>query len=336
MVGLMSASLGLFLGSVGAAPAATVRRFTFDSFYLYSGFSIVVISLGLFAIPELVHLLATGQSISKSGKMSGSRMEGVRATLRNKRLVAQSSLLGVGVGIIPGLGGSVVDWLAYALGQRTVRDARFGEGDIRGVIAPESANNAKEGGALVPTLLFAIPGSASMAIFIGGLMLMGVHAGPRLVEENYGLVLAIVLTLALANVIATTLCFSAAGVLARISELKPTTFAPFLIVVFSVAAYQNARTLTDLLALFGFGLLGTIMMYLRWSRVPLIIGFVLAVPIERYLTLSYTRYGGEFLQRPLVLVILTVNVLLIFGPYLLKALRLLGTRTAATTTVERP
>ena len=321
LVGILTAALGMLLGSSGAAPAAAVRRFTFGSEYLYDGFSIVLVSLGLFAIPEIVNLLASNQAISASGEIRGSKREGVKAVLRNPRLVLQSATIGTVVGIIPGLGGHVVDWLAYGAASRTVKNPTFGDGDIRGVIAPESANNAKEGGALIPTILFAIPGSPAMAIFLGGLMLMGVQPGPRMIEQNPSLLFALVATLVLANIVATTVSFGASTILVKVATVPPKKFAPALMVLFAVAAYQRSESVLDLVTLFFFGALGVLLVYLRWSRVPLIIGYVLAVPIERYLTLSYSLYQGfGFLTRPWVLVLSSVIVLLLVGPPLTAAI----------------
>jgi putative tricarboxylic transport membrane protein len=321
MVGLLTASLGMLLGATGGAPAAAVRRYTFDTLYLYEGLSIILISLGLFAIPEIIHLLASNESIARGGEVKGSKWQGARATLRNPRLVAQSSIIGTTVGIIPGLGGHVVDWLAYGAASRSVRNPTFGEGDIRGVIAPESANNAKEGGALLPTLLFAIPGSPAMAIFLGALMLMGIQPGPRMIETNASLIFAIVATLVVANIMATSASFVASGWLVRIATVPARKFAPPLMVLFAVAAYQQTSSVYDLVTLFAFGALGVLMVYLRWSRVPFIIGFVLSVPIERYLTLSHSLYGFSFLLRPTVIAIGIVMVFFAVGPTIVSTIR---------------
>ncbi|MGH3356059.1 MAG: tripartite tricarboxylate transporter permease, partial [Nocardioidaceae bacterium] len=168
LAGLLAGLIGALLGCVGAAPAAPEYRFTMGTLYLWEGIPLAVLVLGLFALPEMVDLLAGGESISKSAKLSGGLLSGVRSTLRHWFLVVRSSLLGVAVGVIPGLGGSVVDWIAYGVAKQTCRDSHtFGKGDIRGVIAPESSNNAKEGGALIPTLLFGVPGSGTTAVLLG-------------------------------------------------------------------------------------------------------------------------------------------------------------------------
>jgi TctA family transporter len=316
--GLVSASIGLGLGVIGPAPAAAGGRFTFGSFYLFDGISIIILTLGLFAIPELTRLMASGQRIAEERTLDRSRWNGAREVFRNPRLVAQSASIGVGVGMVPGLGGHVVDWFAYGAAKRTVKGNTFGSGDIRGVIAPEAANNAKEGGALIPTLLFGVPGSPSMAVFLGALMLLGINPGPSMLTTNYGLTVAIIATLVVANIMATSLCFLITPISARITRLRSEAFGPVLFVVFAFAAFQVTRSSSDLLLLFASGAVGLILMYLGWSRIPLTIAFVLVNPIERYLLLSYGRYGWTWLSRPLVLVMIVLMVVVLVSPLLRK------------------
>jgi len=172
-------------------------------------------------------------------------------------------LIGVIVGVIPGLGGSVVDWIAYGHTVQTAKDkSQFGSGDVRGVIGPESSNNAKEGGGLVPTLLFGIPGSGSMAIFISGVALLGtgsIEVGPSMLKNNLDFTYAIVWLLALANVVGTLICIAASGGIAKLTEIRFALLAPFLFMIIAFAAFQSRQEIWDLVALFGIGLLGIMM-----------------------------------------------------------------------------
>jgi putative tricarboxylic transport membrane protein len=197
----------------------------------------------------------------------------------------------------------------------TSRDrARFGKGDIRGVIAPESSNNAKEGGTLVPTLLFGIPGSGTTAVLLGGFVLLGLQPGPRMLTDNLAATLTILWTLALANVIGAIACMAPSRLIARISTVPPTRLAPFLLVILALGAYQATRDWGDLLAFLGIGLLGWAMKHLGWPRPPLLIGFVLAVSAERYLWISWSRYGWAWLLHPGVLIIgAAVAALVVLG-----------------------
>jgi putative tricarboxylic transport membrane protein len=239
--------------------------------------------------------------------------------VRHRWLVLRSSVLGVAVGIIPGLGGSVVDWLSYGQAVQTSRDReQFGRGDVRGVIAPESSNNAKEGGTLIPTLIFGIPGSGTTAVLLGGLGLLGLEAGPQMVGANLSVTLLILWTLALANVAGTFACLLPSRLIARLSFVPATRLAPYLLVVMLFGAYQSTRHWADLVAFAVIGLLGWAMKQNGWPRPPLLIGFVLAASAERYLWISTTRYGWEWLLRPGVLIIGAVIILLTFAGARLK------------------
>ncbi|MEO1966791.1 DNA translocase FtsK 4TM domain-containing protein, partial [Hyphomonas sp.] len=166
--GVVAAGLGLMFGTIGAAPAGgSLRMSTYDLPYLVDGFQLVIVGLGIYAVPEIVSLLRQDRAIAEGGTLGDGWTQGVRDWWTHRWLSLRCAVIGVIVGVIPGLGGSVVDWLAYGSAVQTAKDkSQFGQGDIRGVIAPESSNNAKEGGGLVPTLIFGIPGSGSMAIFL--------------------------------------------------------------------------------------------------------------------------------------------------------------------------
>jgi TctA family transporter len=219
--------------------------------------------------------------------------------------------------MIPGIGGPVADWLSYGMAKQTVKGGTetFGTGDIRGVIAPESSANASEAGNLVPTLLFGIPGSGSMAIFLGALTILGVQVGPSMLDPNANLNLTLVIawTLVLANVLATAACFSLSGLMSRLSLISGETLMPFVLVIVFTAAYDTTRQWGDLILLLLFGVIGWIMKRMGWPRPPLLIGFVLANAAERYLIVASERYGSEWLLRPGVLAIAAVLVLTLFG-----------------------
>lgn len=183
--GLAAAGLGMLIGTIGVADAGgSLRMASYDFPYLTDGLQLVIVGLGIFAVPEIVSLLRQDRSIAKDAALGAGWMDGVRDWFANKWLSVRCSLIGVVVGVIPGLGGSVVDWIAYGHAVQTTKDkSQFGKGETRGVIGPESSNNATEGGGLVPTLLFGIPGSGSMAIFIGAIALLGsgdIEVGPAM------------------------------------------------------------------------------------------------------------------------------------------------------------
>lgn len=303
--GLIACGLGLLLGAVGAAPATGEWRMTFGSFYLYDGLKLVIVGLAVFAVPEIAELLSQGRSISGRKLLGRGWIQGLRDTWLHKWLVARCAGIGCMIGALPGLGGSVVDWIAYGHVVQSSKDqTRFGEGDVRGVIAPESANNAKEGGGLIPTLLFGIPGSGSMAIFLGGLTLIGLEPGPAMVGSEIGFTYLIIWSLALANVLGTGLCISLSPHIAKLTGVRYSLIAPFVLTVICFAAFQANKHFYDLAALVALGFFAVLMKRGGWPRPALLIGFVLSDTLETYLYQAVQFYGWSFWTRPGAAVIL--------------------------------
>jgi putative tricarboxylic transport membrane protein len=321
VLGIVGACLGLLLGSVGGAPAAPEYRWAYGWLYLYDGFSLVIVALGLFAIPEIVDLLARGGAIAQRGAKLGSGwLEGVRDTLNNKYLVVRHSIIGVLVGAIPGMGTSIIDWLNYGYAVARAKDkSRFGRGDIRGVIAPEAANNAREGGILMPTLLFGVPGSSAMALFLGALLIFGVQPGPSLLRDHLDLVYVIIWSLAIANIAGTLICIALSRPIARLTFLPFHYIAPVVLCIVILGAYQETRHWGDLATLAAFGLLGWTCKRVGMPRPPILVGFILAPLAERYLWMSYSIYDWAWLGRPIVLAIAALAILLVIGGTLMKA-----------------
>jgi len=321
LLGILGACLGLILGMIGGAPAAPEYRWAYGVLYLYDGLSLVIVALGLFAIPEIIDLLARGGSIARRGATLGTGwLDGVRDVLRNKYLVLRHSVIGVLIGAIPGMGSSIIDWLNYGYVVSSAKDkSRFGKGDVRGVIAPEAANNAKEGGVLMPTLLFGVPGSSAMALLLGALLIFGVQPGPALLRDNLELVFVIIWSLALANVFGTLICLALSRPIARLTFVPFQFIAPVVLAIVILGAYQQTRHLGDLIALAALGLLGWIMKRIGMPRPPLLVGFILAGLAERYLWMSYNIYDWEWLTRPMVLAIAGLCLVLIFGGTFMKA-----------------
>ena len=318
--GVVSAGLGLMIGTVGEADAGgSLRMSTYDIPYLVDGFSIVVVGLGIFAIPEIVALLRQDRAISKSGELGRGWLDGIRDWWQNIWLSVRCSIVGVLVGVIPGLGGSVVDWISYGFTVQTTKDkSNFGQGDIRGVIGPESSNNAKEGGGLVPTLIFGIPGSGSMAVFIGGLALLGYTAGPSMVLRELDLTYTIVWSLALANVFGAGLCIILSGQIAKLTTIRFTLLAPFLFMVIAFAAFQSSQDIWDLVALMGIGILGIFLRRFDWSRPAFLIGFVLSSQAENFTNqanqIAASKFrqdwwtGVEYIASPIVIVVFILTL----------------------------
>jgi TctA family transporter len=316
--GVLSGLLGVLLGLVGPAPAAAEFRYTFGQLYLMDGLSLVVLALGAFGVAEVVGLMARGGAIARQAALGGSWREGVRDVLRHPWLVLRGSLIGVWAGILPAIGATAASWIAYGQAVATSRDRdRFGRGDVRGIIAPESANNAATAGDLIPTLLFSVPGGPAAAVILGALYVYGIYPGPRLVQEHLDLVYVIVWSFALANILGAALSFLVSPAIARLTHIPFALVAPPLLVTMALGAYQSTRHFGDLLALFLLGLLGWTMKRSGWPRAPLLIGFVLAKPMERYFWLTVNLHGWRWLGYPGVLAIGALMV----APALLAAVR---------------
>jgi putative tricarboxylic transport membrane protein len=322
--GLAAAGLGMMIAMIGEGPFnGQPRLASYDYPYILDGLKLVIVGLGIFAIPEVVALLRKGEAINQREGLGAGWFDGIKDWWANKWLSIRCSLIGVAVGVIPGLGGSVVDWIAYGHAvQTTKKKERFGSGEIRGVIAPESANNAKEGGGLVPTLLFGIPGSGSMAIFIGALALLGqgeLEPGQQMLTEDLDITYAIVWMLALANVLGTVLCIALSNPIARLTNIRFVLIAPFVFMIVSFAAFQSGQNLLDLAALMGIGLIGILLRRFDWSRPAFLIGFVLAKPVEQYSNNAYQistfRMDQglpavlDYLLSPIVWVLIVITLL---------------------------
>lgn len=311
--GIAAAGLGLIIGTIGTAPATGEARMTLGIDYLYDGVPLVVVAMGLFAIPEIIDLLKRGTAISNSTPLGGGWLRGLRDVLSHPWLVARCASLGCVIGALPGLGGAVVDWIAYSHVVQTSRDrSRFGKGDVRGVIAPESANNACQGGALIPTLLFGVPGSGSMAVFLGGMVLLGIQPGVTMVETRLDLTYTIIWSLALANVVGAGLCVLMARQVARLTQVPFAILAPFMVMIAMFAAFQASRSMADLVALIVMGAVGIYMRRFGWPRPALLIGFVLAPGAENYLYQAVQFYGTDWVTRPGVIIIAAITVVSVF------------------------
>lgn len=308
--GLATCGLGLLAGMIGTAPTSGTQRLTGDIAYLLDGPPLPIIALGLFAIPEIVDLVRRQSSISKTGVSIGSGwLEGVKDTFRHWGLVMRCSAIGVVVGAMPGLGGSVINWMAYSHAVQTAKDkSQFGKGDVRGVLAPESANNAQDGGHLIPTLLFGIPAGSSMALLLSAFILIGLKPGLEMVTNNLSLTYTIIWSLALANVIGAGLCVLISQPIARLTTVPSTMIAPFMFVIIFFAAAQSTRSWYDLIAVMIIGALGVYLKRFGWPRPAFMIGFVLSTQLENGIYRVVQVYQWSFLTRPVAIALLVIVV----------------------------
>ena len=318
--GLGAAAIGVMISMVGSEPRTGAFRWTFESLYLWEGIPLVPITLGLFALPELCDMAISRQSLKGQPQHDVNRnvWQGAVDCFQNWWLILRCSWIGTALGAIPGIGGAVVDWVAYAHAARTVKGGQqsFGTGDVRGVIASESSNNAKEGGSLITTIAFGIPGTAGMAIILGAFLAHGLVPGPDMLGKNLNVTYSMVWSVALANIIGAGLCYAFSGQFAKIATLRYTLVLPVVISIIFIGAFEGSRQWGDLITLLAFGAAGWTMKRLRWPRAPLILGIVLGDSIERQLFLSIRLEGARWLLHPMVMVLLGVAALGVLRPIL--------------------
>jgi len=321
--GLTVGAFGLALATIGLDPIDSVPRFTLDpiigddgALFLWDGMSLVAVTVGLFAIPEIVELAVLGSAIAEKGMGKlGGVMEGVKDTFRHWKLVLRCSAIGSYIGLLPGLGGGPAQWMAYAHAVQSSPDKEsFGKGRIEGVLGPGAANNSKEGGALVPTIAFGVPGSVSMAILLGAFIIQGIVPGPDLLDPDKHLTLtfSFVWIIVVSNIITVAVCFLFLNHIAKITLIKGTYLIPFLLLLVYLGGFAVKNSFGDMFLVILFGALGWLMVRFDWQRPPLLIGLVLGGIAENNLFIATKIYGASWLLRPGVIVI----ILLIAGALL--------------------
>lgn len=304
--GIAAAGLGLLLSMVGADPIRFVVRWGLGVPFLIEGIPVIPVALGLFAIPEILELCARGTPVARvtAGSMQG-RRRGVTDTLRRWKLVLSSSGIAALVGVLPGLGSTVSTWLCYSWAVVISRDkARFGKGEVRGVIAAEAANNASASASLIPTIAFGVPGSTVTALVLVVFWAVGITPGPKLLTEHVDMVFLIVWSVALANILGSLVCYLLTNKLAMITLIPPHVLAPLaLTTVFTSTLYSTADV-GGVVTLLGFGVLGWLMKSLEWPRAALLLAFILGPLIEKFYFQTTMMHGSAWLMRPGVVVIL--------------------------------
>jgi len=321
--GLVAAGLGLMFATIGLDPMSGTQRYTFDQLFLWDGIGLVPITIGFFAIPEIIDLAVRRTAIAREsiGKLGGV-MEGVKDTFRHWWLVIRCSAIGAYVGIIPGMGGSVTQWLAYAHAvQSSPNRERFGKGAVEGVVGPGAANNSTLGGHLIPTVAFGVPSGVTMAILLGAFIIQGLTPGPgMLLPESKGghlaLTFSFVWTIVIANIVTVAICFLFLNQLAKITQVRGSLLIPPVLLLIYLGAFAEKNAFADLYLVLFFGALGWVMEKVHWPRPPLILGLVLGPLAENRLFLATDNYGLDWLTRPWVLVLIALTLAGAIYPWL--------------------
>jgi len=338
--GLMAGGMGLIISYVGMDPQTGAIRFCYGCLYLYEGLSLVVIVVGLFAMATVIEMAVEGgksiageQAVTVQQK-GGGVIDGIKDAIRRWTLVVRCSILGALIGMCPGLGGDAASFFTYGHAVQTSKHKElFGTGFVDGVIAPDSAHNAKEGGNLVPTLAFGIPGGAAMAILLGAFLIFGVVPGVEMFTKHLSLVYSMIWVLVIANIIAVIICLPFAVKLAKVTFVRTSLIIPFIVVSAGMGAYLTTRNLGNLVVVLVAGFLGYGMKVCKYPRAPLLLGIVLGRISERNLMLALDLYGPKFIFRPIAFVLLLIMIVTVFYPIISKRLR--KTKTTPTPAMWR-
>ncbi|MHB8092735.1 MAG: tripartite tricarboxylate transporter permease [Syntrophales bacterium] len=324
LIGLMCAALGFMLSLVGQDRQGGILRFTFGLLYLWNGIPLIPLVVGLFAIPEIIELAIQGSAIAgelPEGKLGKGVMQGVKDTFTHIFLTIRCSLIGTFIGVMPGLGGAVAQWVSYAHATQSAKSSEerdgFGKGDVRGIIGPGAANS-KEGAGLIPTVAFGIPSSTGMAVLLGAFLLLGVVPGPEMLTKYLPLTFSMVWTIVIANIVVVAISLLFINKLAKITTIRGNLLIPFLLLLTFIGGYTASNSIGDLIVTLLSGGLGYLMVRYGFPRPPLILGFILGHLAETYFYISTTRYELTWLYRPKVIVIFLFAVGVALYPFIQK------------------
>lgn len=294
MKAVLAAVLGLALSTVGLDSNSGVYRFTFDNVHLSDGIQFIAVVIGLFSISEILLMLEhqfTGGTLLKTG---GRVMFSWADFLLTRWCIVRSALMGFFVGVLPGAGATIASAMAYSTEKRlSNRDDTFGRGDIRGVAAPEAANNASANGSFIPMLTLGVPGSGTTAVMVGALSLYNITPGPALFDQQPQLVWGLIASMFVANVLLLAINIPLAGVLARLLSLPNWLLVPGIVAVSAVGVYSIHATTFDLVLMAALGIVGYGLRKQGVPMAPLILGFVLGDLMEQNLRRALSITNGE-------------------------------------------
>ncbi|MEP1206160.1 MAG: tripartite tricarboxylate transporter permease [Rhizobiaceae bacterium] len=318
--GLLVGALGIFLTTWGLDELNGTERYTFGSYHLYEGLPLVPFLVGLFAMSEV--LIGAERAVKKIEFTTDSltvKLPGLKTLGRMKDVILRSSIIGTVIGIIPGEGAAVGAFFAYSEAKRRSKNPeKYGTGIPEGIVAPETANNATVGGALVPTLTLGVPGSPAAAVLLGALLIQGLTPGPKLFSDRPDLMYAIFIGLFIINILMMFIGLIAIRFAARLIMVPTSVIVPTVMLLSFVGIYSVSNSFFNVGVLLGAGILGYVVRKLGYSIAPLSIGFVLGPILENALRQSLTIADGsvaEFFNTPIGLTIYAALALtILWGP----------------------
>ncbi|MGE5171660.1 MAG: tripartite tricarboxylate transporter permease [Rudaea sp.] len=335
--GFVSLMLGLLVASVGLNNPAAIPRFTFGSTELLGGIGLIPMMIGMFAISEIIrYAVDTNPQVHLRGRAVGNVFKGIWALARKYPVQhLRGSVLGTLVGALPGAGGDIAAWMAYAISKKTSKEpAKFGTGHVEGIVEASSANNAALAGAWIPALVFGIPGDSITAIVIGVLYMKSMNPGPTLFINNPQNIYAVYLLFIIANVMMVPFGFLAIKTAKNILEIPRSILMPVIMLFCVVGAFAINNTAFDVGVMLVAGFAAFVLENNLFPIAPAILGVVLGGMLEQNFVTSMIKANGDllaFFERPVAAVLGVLTLLVWFLPLLLRRLR----RAAAATSVAR-
>ncbi|WP_294145148.1 tripartite tricarboxylate transporter permease [uncultured Clostridium sp.] len=314
ILGILAGLFGIALSLVGIAPVDGAIRFTFGQTNLYGGFETVVILIGLYAVTDIIKTGFERRSIINETAKNQYALKGYGISVKEYAgqwvNIIRSALIGLGIGILPGIGGSTSSLLSYSAAKSSSKyPEKFGTGIIDGVIASETSNNAVIGGSLIPLITMGIPGNVATAIFLGGLTIHGISPGPLIFQKSGEYVYGIFIALLVANVFMLICERAGLPVFVKLLDIPKYYLLPVVMVCCVVGAYCANYSVFDVWCVAAFGLVGLLFKVLRVPSTPMIIGFILGSMTEENLRQALMQTGGSwsiFVTRPISLIFLLI------------------------------
>lgn len=318
--GYIAGVFGLLITTIGIAPMAPTMRYTFDQLALSDGLDFIAILIGLFAISEMLILSSRKGAIAdRDIKVAGSLKAGIRAVYTRPYLTVKSSLIGLGIGAVPGAGASVSNFFAYSEAMRTSNNPdEYGQGSREGLIAAESSNNGTVGGSIIPTIAFGIPGSSATAVLLGGLIMHGLRPGPSLFASDIHITFSMLLALIIGSFLILVLGLTVIIKLSFLTLIDSNKIIPIIVVLSVLGAYALRNNLVDVFTVMIIGCIGYYMVKHNYSIIAFTLGAVLGPIAEENLHTALRMADGAyiFISRPLSLLIITVTLLVLFTPFI--------------------
>ncbi|MDB2361556.1 tripartite tricarboxylate transporter permease, partial [Amylibacter sp.] len=317
---LLMTVVGLMLGTVGEGTMFSLPRFTMGIMDLQSGLSFVTLAMAMFALPEALFLVLNPPVLG-SGKSE--EIKELRITRQEAKSIApvigRQSIQGFFIGVLPGAGATIASFLGYAVERNIApkgEQKEFGKGSIKGLAAPETANNAACTGSFVPLLTLGIPGSGTTAILLGALIALNVTPGPRLMIDEPQIFWAVIISMYIGNIVLLVLNLPLIPYIAKILTIPRNYLIPYILFFTLMGAYIGQNNATELLILVGFGVCATALKFADYPLAPLLIGFILGGMLEDNFARSMQLYDGVafITARPMTMVLLALAVLLILLP----------------------